>query len=69
MIFNNFIYFSSCAQGDIGAWGLIHVIGGEHHLILLGDWDFYHDYIYVDNYLISTNEIEEFISKAESIKS
>ncbi|WP_046226444.1 hypothetical protein [Paenibacillus dauci] len=63
--FDNWLYFTDGAQGDIGIWALLHIRENNYYLVAYGDWGFHRDYIYGGNLRVLSAEVDLLISQAK----
>ncbi|WP_017812267.1 hypothetical protein [Paenibacillus shenyangensis] len=66
--FEEWLYFSDGAEGDIGIWALLHILETDYRLVAYGDWSFHENYIYGGNLKIPAAEVDMLISQAKEIK-
>ncbi len=57
--FNHWHYYFGCAEGDLGAWGLIKLLDTRPHLVLYGVWDFHRSAVYLGNVILAEDSLSK----------
>ncbi len=56
----DFAYISYCGEGDLGEWIVCQKWQSRWRLIIMGEWSFHFDFIYVGQRLLNEKELRAF---------